>query len=136
MRILILSFLKSDNNKHNEILKKLAAAAESKGHEVRVQNGIKEQDQIHLTIYDYIAVVVPASPLFGAKVNPKLPEVLSHCGNPEGKKGCALVVKSGFMSQKMVRVTMRAMEREGMKLDYFEVIENVDHAAYVGKKIG
>ncbi|MCQ2612326.1 MAG: hypothetical protein MJ183_01825 [Treponemataceae bacterium] len=136
MRILILSFLKSENTKHNEILKKLSTAAESKGHEVRVQNGITEQDQIHLAIYDYIAVVVPASPLFGAKVHPKLPEVLSQCGNPEGKKGCALVVKSGFMSQKMVRVTMRAMEREGMKLDYFEVIENVDHAAYVGKKIG
>ena len=31
---------------------------------------------------------------------------------------------------------VRKMEKEGMMIDYFEVINNVDHANYVGKKIG
>jgi hypothetical protein len=31
---------------------------------------------------------------------------------------------------------MSGMERQGISLDYFDVVENPDHAAYVGKKIG
>ncbi|MEE0999330.1 MAG: hypothetical protein UIH41_06695, partial [Treponemataceae bacterium] len=64
------------------------------------------------------------------------PEVLATCGNVSGKKGCALIVKSGLFSQKFCNSVMKKMEKEGMKIDYFDVINNVDHAAHVGKKIG
>lgn len=136
MRILILSYLKSDNRKQTDILKKLEQTAVACGHQVDVKSGEKDTEELHLIIYDYIAVIVPASPLFGAKVPAKLPEVLSHCGNVSGKKGAALVVKSGFSSAKMCHVVMKAMEKEGMFVDYFEVVESVDHATAVGRKIG
>lgn len=136
MRILILSYLKSDNRKQTDILKKLEQTAVACGHQVDVKSGEKDTEELHLIIYDYIAVIVPASPLFGAKVPVKLPEVLSHCGNVSGKKGAALVVKSGFSSAKMCHVVMKAMEKEGMFVDYFEVVESADHATAVGRKIG
>lgn len=136
MRILLLSYLKSDNRKHSEILKKLEQTVSSCGHQIDVKSGEKDTENLHLIIYDYIAVIVPASPLFGAKVPAKLPEVLSHCGNVSGKKGAALVVKSGFSSAKMSHVVMKAMEKEGMFVDYFEVVESADHATAVGRKIG
>lgn len=136
MRTLILSFLKKDNDKHQKILKKLEAAAVTNGHLVDVKDAKLDKDNLHLTIYEYIAVVVPATPFSGKKVPALLPEVLATCGNVSGKKGCALVVKSGLFSQKFCTTVMRKMEKEGMMIDYFEVINNVDHAAYVGKKIG
>ena len=46
------------------------------------------------------------------------------------------MVKSGLFSGKMCRLTMHAMEKEGMVVDYFDIIESADHAAFVGKKIG
>lgn len=136
MRILIASYLKSDNRKHQEILKKLEQSATACGHIVDVKPGDRDFDQLHLSIYDYITIVVPASSLIGAKLNPKIPEALAQGGNPSGKKGAALVVKSGLSSEKMSRVVMKAMEKEGIMVDYFEVITNADHATYVGKRLG
>lgn len=136
MRILLLSYLKTDNRKQSEILKKLEQTVTTSGHQVDVRDGTKDLENIHLIIYDYIAVIVPASSFFGAKVPDKLPEVLSQCGNVSGKKGCALVTKSGFSSAKMCHAVMRSMEKEGMFVDYFDVIENSDHASAVGRKIG
>jgi len=39
-------------------------------------------------------------------------------------------------SNKMVHVVMKELESHGMVLDYFDVIENIDHSVAVGKKIG
>ena len=136
MRTLILSFLKKDNDKHQKILKKLEEAAIANGHLVEVKDAKLDKDSLHLTFYEYIAVVVPATPFSGKKVPALLPEVLATSGTVSGKKGCALVVKRGLFSQKFCTTVMRKMEKEGMLIDYFEVINNVDHAAYVGKKIG
>lgn len=136
MRTLILSFLKKDSTRHQQILKKLEAAAVTKGHIVDVKDARLDRETLRLTMYEYIAIVVPANPFSGKKVPTSLPEILSTCGNVSGKKGCALVVKTGFFSQKFCRVVMYKMEKEGMMVDYSEVINNVDHAAYVGKNIG
>jgi len=136
MRTLILSFLKKDSDKHQKILKKLEASAVANGHIVDVKDAKLEKETLRLTMYEYIAIVVPANPFSGKKVPALLPEVLSTCGTVSGKKGCALIVKSGLFSQKFCNTVMRKMEKEGMMIDYFEVINNVDHAAYVGKKIG
>ncbi len=136
MRVLILSFLNNENENHKRILSALEKASVERGNQVDVKNGNLESDTIRTTGYEYIAVVVQASPLFGAKVPEKLPFIMSQCGSVSGKKGCALVVKRGFQSEKMCRAVMYNMEKEGMKLDYFDVILNADHAPSVGRKIG
>lgn len=136
MRTLILSLLKKDNDKHQRILKNLEAAAVANGHIVEVKDAKLDRETLHLTMYEYIAIVVPANPFSGKKVPPALPEILSTCGTVSGKKGCALIVKSGLFSQRFCNSVMKKMEKEGMLVDYFEVIRNPDHGTYVGKKIG
>ncbi|MGI5174107.1 hypothetical protein H0R92_10995 [Treponema sp. OMZ 840] len=135
MKILLLHFLSMQNQKHAAVLKKLQQTVNAAGHEA-VLCSEKDSVNLHMGMYEYIAVIVPASPLFGAKLPEKLPEILSTHGSVSGKKGCVLVVKSGFSSGKMCRITMRALEKEGMVVDYFDIIESADHAAYTGKKIG
>lgn len=135
MRVLILHFLSVRNEKHAGVLKKLEQAAAAAGHQVTVC-GERDTVNLHTAMYEYIAVVTAPSGFIGAKLPEKLPEILSTHGSVSGKKGCALVVKSGLFSGKMCRLTMHAMEKEGMVVDYFDIIESADHAAYVGKKIG
>jgi hypothetical protein len=135
MRVLILHFLSVRNEKHAGILKKLEQAAAAAGHQVTVC-GEKDTVNLHTAMYEYIAVVTAPSGFIGAKLPEKLPEILSTHGSVSGKKGCALVVKPGLFSGKMCRLTMHAMEKEGMVVDYFDIIESADHAAFVGKKIG
>ena len=91
MRVLILSYLNKDNNKHKEILKKLEQACVAKGNQVEVKPGDRDLDQVRFPMYEYIAIVVPAAPVFGAKVPEKLPLAMATCGTVSGKKGCALV---------------------------------------------
>lgn len=136
MRTLILSFCKNDNSKCTQIIKKLESCAVAKGHQVDVKNAKLDKETLRLTMYEYIAVVVPAHPFSGKKVPELLTEVLSTCGTVTGKKSCALVIKSGLFSEKFCRAVMRKMEKEGMFIDYFEIIKSPDHAAYVGKQIG
>ena len=131
MNILLLHFLSAQNQKHADILKKLEQTVTAAGHSVTVCSE-KDSINLHMGLFEYITVIVPASPLFGAK----LPEILSTHGSVSGKKGCVLVIKSGLSSGKMCRITMHALEKEGIVVDYFDIIESADHAAHTGKKIG
>ncbi|MFI3258356.1 MAG: hypothetical protein R3Y36_08680 [Spirochaetales bacterium] len=135
MRVLVLHFLEKNNKKHAEILKNLEQSARAKGHDVTLCNE-KDAINLHMAMFEYIAVVTVAPSVISAKLPEKLSEILSAHGSLSGKKGCALVVKYGLFSNKMCRITMKAMEKEGMVIDYFEIIENPAHAAYVGKKLG
>lgn len=136
MRTLILSFLKKDSDKHQKILKNLEASAVAKGHIVDVKDAKLDKETIRLSFYEYIAIVMPANPFSGKKIPALLPEILATAGSVTGKKGCALIVRSGLFSQKFCNTVMKKMEKEGMLVDYFEIIRNPDHATYVGKKIG
>jgi len=135
MRVLILHFLNKKNSKHANILKNLEAAATNNGHQVTLIDA-KDSDNLHFAMYEYIAVVTVSEKAFGAKLPPHMLEILSKHGSLSGIKGCSLVVKKGLSSEKMSRLAMHAMEREGMVIDYFQIIESADHAKAIGKKIG
>jgi len=136
MRIAILHFLDDDKSSHKTILQNLQRTANAKGHEVSIFSAKKDAYNLRLSIYDYICLIIPSSPVFGSKIPSRVSELLSSCGAISGKKAAALVLKSGFSSNKTARNLMRAMEREGLKLDYFDIVKNADHANYVGKKLG
>ncbi len=136
MRIVLLHFLDIENKKYSDILKKLADTASKNGHQIDVVNGMTETDSFRITPYDYAAVVCAGTGFFSGKIPSQVAEVLAVCGTASGKKGCALIVKGGLAPQKTCRNLMHVMEKEGMLLDYFDIIESPDHAAYVGKKIG
>lgn len=136
VNILILHFLSVENSRNKAILKQLEQSAVSNGHCVTVLSGFTDGDNFSDVQYSYITLVVPCGGVFSSKLSPKIGEVLAHCRTLTGKKGAALVVKSGFFADKTCKNLMHAMEKEGMIVDYFEVIQNIDHAAVAGKKIG
>lgn len=137
MRTLILHFLDEKNSKNKEILANLKKGAESNGNEVEVFNArCDSSENLHLVKYEYVSVVVPCTQFIGAKLPPKLKEIFASCGSVSGKKGCAVVLKYGLSSNKMVRVLMKELESNGLVLDYFDVVLNVEHSVSVGKKIG
>lgn len=136
MRIVILHFLDSENKKHSEILKKLSDSASKNGHQVDVVNGLKDVSNFRITPYEYVAVVASGKSPFSKQISSKVSEVLASCGTASGKKGSALMLKNLLFSQKLCHALMKAMEKEGMMVDYFEVVESADHATYVGKKLG
>ena len=137
MRVALVHFLSPVKNaKHKGILQKLENAVIKKGYQIDIFNAKTDSSTMRLTGYDYISIIVPSSALFGSKLPENFDEVLDNSGNLTSKKGCALVVKSGFSSWKTCSNLMAAMEKQGVFLDYFDVVENPDHATYVGKKIG
>lgn len=136
MRIILVHFLSKNNDKSMQILKNIEKSASAQGHSVEVCNALTDAENLRLTGYEYITVIAPVISTFGGKVNKKISEVLSTSGTVSGKKGCALVVKSGFSSNKTCKNLMKIMEAEGIVIDYFDVLLSADHATYAGKKLG
>ncbi len=135
MRVALIQFCKNPSDKQRSLIKILEQGAAAKGNQVDLLNGYEVLEGTRLTMYDYIAIVLPAAGFFGA-IPDKIGEYLSTSGMVSGKKGCALVLKGGFGSQKTITRLMKAMEREGIKLDYFEIIRSADHAVAVAANIG
>mgnify|MGYP007112210933 CR=1 FL=1 len=136
MKVALIPFCAPRNAQASSVLKILESSSSARGNTVDVFNGFQDILNPRLTMYDYIAVLVQAKGLVVGQIPPRVAEFLSTSGTVSGKKGCALVLKSGFASGKTCRTLMRAMEKEGVMLDYFDVIKDADHARSVGGKIG
>lgn len=136
MRVALISFCDNQNKKAQVILQKLSVSASSNGNQIDLINGLQDLTNTRLTMYDYIAVVIKPNGMFGGKISPRVSEFLASSGTISGKKGCALVIKSGFSSTKTCKNLMRVLESQGVKLDYFEVLRDEAHAAYAGTFLG
>ena len=136
MHVALISFCPARDGRSKEILKRLEAASSSRGNRVDLIDGNSDIGSVRLTMFDYIAVVINSPGVFSARVPLRVREFLAASGTIGGKKGCALVIKSGFLSGKACANLMETLEAEGVKLDYFDVIRSADHAAYAGTKIG
>lgn len=136
MRVALISFLPPRDTTLTAIVRKLQSAAAERGNQVDLLNGLEDLTNTRLTMYEYVAVVARPVGFIGGKILPRVAEYLGTSGIISGKKGCALIVKAGLSSEKACRTLMRAMEAEGVKLDYFDVIRDADHAVWVGHKIG
>lgn len=133
MRVAIVSFARG--GKSPEILAALERGARSAGAETVVLDGFAAEAP-RLGLYDYVAVVLrPASP-FGGRVPTRVREALSQAGTLVGKKGAAVVVKSPFGSARLLRELMAEMERQGMKIDYFEAVAGAETAEAAGASLG
>jgi hypothetical protein len=53
-----------------------------------------------------------------------------------GKKGAAFLKKAGPFTGKAMANVMRAMEKEGMVVNWSDIIFSAPHAEALGKKIG
>jgi len=93
-------------------------------------------DGMRLAGYEYIVVVTEPASFFSAKIPAVLPKVLSSGSGVGGKKGAAFVKKSGLRSGRTLINAMNAMEKEGMVVNWGDVVFNAPHAEAMGKRIG
>ena len=119
-----------------EYVKSLARGMESMGHRVDVLDAWTE-DGYRLPGYEYIAVCAEACSTWGGKMPEVLQKVLGAGSGLVGKKSAAFLKKtSPFFINKALTNLMRAMEKEGMLVNWSEILFNAPHAEALGKRIG
>jgi len=119
-----------------DYVKTLAKGMETMGYKVDILDAWTE-DGFRLPGYDYIAICAEPVSAWGGK----MPDVLSKflaCGTGLlGKKSAAFVKKtSPFFVNKALANLMKAMEKEGMTINWSDIILSVPHAEALGKQIG
>jgi hypothetical protein len=112
----------------------LAKGMGSMGHRVDVLDAWTE-DGYRLPGYEYIAVCAEAVSSFSGKMPDALVKILS-AGHVDGKKSAAFLKKAGLFTSKALSNLMRAMEKEGMYINWSEIILSASQAEALGKRIG
>jgi hypothetical protein len=112
----------------------LAKGMEAMGHRADVLDAWTE-DGGRLPGYEYIVVIAESVSLFGGKMPEALHKILAS-GNLTGKKSAAFLKKTGPFTTKALRNLMRGMEKEGMYINWSDIILSAPHAEELGKRIG
>jgi len=134
MRVAVVS-APSTRRPPPDYVKALAKGIGLMGHMVDVIDAWTD-DGIRLPGYDYVAVVTETMSLFSAQVPEAVKKVLSVGSGLGGKKSAAFVRKGGLRFNKTLSNLMRVMEKEGMVVNWSDVLLNAPHAEAMGKRIG
>jgi hypothetical protein len=135
MRIAVVG-ISARRNGIQDYVKALASGMESMGHRVDILDAWTE-DGYKLPSYEYIAVCAEAASSWGGKMPEALPKILSSGSGIAGKKSAAFLKKTGpFFVNKALSNLMKAMEKEGMMVNWSEILLSSDHANAMGKRIG
>ncbi|GHU17993.1 hypothetical protein FACS1894163_09540 [Spirochaetia bacterium] len=113
----------------------LAKGMESMGHRVDIVDAWTE-DGMRLPGYEYIVVVAESIGYFSGKIPEPVAKVLSGGSALEGKKSAAFVKKGNLFVSRTLFNLMKAMEKEGMSINWSDIILNAPHAEALGKRIG
>ena len=113
----------------------LARGMESMGHRVDLIDAWTE-DGFRLPGYEYIAVAAEPLSFFSGKIPEAVGKILSAGSGLVGKKSAAFVKKGGLFSGRALANLMRAMEKEGMRINWSDMLLNPPHAEALGKRIG
>ncbi|MDR2543086.1 MAG: hypothetical protein LBC80_06515 [Treponema sp.] len=134
MRIAIVS-APATRSKVPDYVQSLAKGMESMGHHVDIIDAWTE-DGFRLPGYEYVALVTQPISSFSRKIPVCIAKVLGAGSSLVGKKSAAFVKKTGLFYNRSLSNLMRAMEKEGMRVNWSEVIFNGPHAEALGKRIG
>ena len=118
-----------------DYVKSLAKGMESMGHRVDIIDAWTD-DGMRLPGYEYIAIALEPVSFFSGKLNEKIPKILSAGSSVAGRKSAAFVKKSGLFTNRTLDNLMKAMEKEGMVVNWSDLLLNADHAQALGKRIG
>jgi menaquinone-dependent protoporphyrinogen IX oxidase len=113
----------------------LAKGMESMGHRVDVVDAWTE-DGMRLPGYEYIVVVAQSTGYFSGKLPDVLSKVLGAGSGLGGKRSAAFVKKSGLFTGRTLFNVMKTMEKEGMRINWSDILLNPPHAEALGKHIG
>jgi len=118
-----------------DYIRALAKGMESMGHRADIVDAWTE-DGMRLPGYEYIVVVTEPVSLFSGKILANISKVLGAGSSLVGKKSAAFVKKSGLFNSRALSNLMKAMEKEGMKVNWSDILFNAPHAEAMGKRIG
>jgi hypothetical protein len=113
----------------------LERGMQSMGHRVDVADAWTD-DGMRLPGYEYLVLAAESVSLFGGNMPEAVAKILSGAGSLVGKKGAAFLRKTGPFTGKALTKLMRAMEKEGMVVNWSDVILSAPHAEALGKRIG
>jgi hypothetical protein len=105
------------------------------GHHVDIVD-VWTEDGFRLPGYEYIAVIAEPLSVFSGKIAPVISKALAAGSSLVGKKSAAFVKKTGLFSNRALSNLMIAMEKEGMVINWSDLLLNSPHAEVLGKQIG
>ena len=134
MRIAVVS-APSTRRSPPDYVSALAKGMGSMGHAVDVIDAWTE-DGMRLPGYDYVAIVTESLSLFSAQMPDVVAKFLAVGSGLGGKKSASFVKRGGLRFNKTLSILMRAMEKEGMVVNWSDILLNAAHAEAMGKRIG
>ena len=134
MRIAVIS-APSRRGPPPDYVQALAKGMESMGHRADIIDAWTG-DGRSLPGFEYIAVVAESVSYFSANIPEAVSKFLAAGSGVGGKKSAAFVKKSGLRTGKTLANLMKAMEKEGMKVNWSDILLNAPHAEAMGKRIG
>jgi hypothetical protein len=134
MRIAVVS-APSRKQAPPDYVKALAKGMELMGHTVELIDAWTDTG-MRLPGCEYIAIITTPASFFSAKIPEVVPKILSAGSGVGGKKSAAFVKKEGIRSGRTMTNLMKAMEKEGMVVNWSEILFNAPHAQEMGKRIG
>jgi len=118
-----------------DYIKALAKGMEAMGHRADVIDAWTE-DGMKLPAYEYIVVAAEPVSFFSGKISLNVSRILAAGSSLSGKKCAAFVKKTGLFSNRALSNLMKAMEKEGMLINWSDVLLSAAHAEALGKRIG
>jgi hypothetical protein len=113
----------------------LARGMESMGHRVDVVNAWTD-DGMRLPGYEYLAVAAESVALFSGNMSESLAKILSGAGSLVGNMAAAFLKKTSPFTGKALAKLMKALEKEGMVINWSDIVLSAAHAEALGKRIG
>ena len=134
MRIAVIS-APASRRAPPDYVQALAKGMSSMGHNVDVIDAWTE-DGFRLPGYEYVAVVAEPLSFFSGKIPQVVTKILSVGSSLTGKKSAAFIIKTGLFSSRALANLMRTMEKEGMYINWSDILLSGPHAEAVSKQIG
>ena len=134
MRIAVIS-APSVKKEPPDYVQALVKGMQSMGHRVDIVD-VWTEDGYKLPGYEYIAVAAEPISFLSGKIRSNISKVLAAGSSLAGKKSAAFIKKTGIFSGRALANLMRAMEKEGMIVNWSDILLNGPHAEALGKRIG
>ncbi|MDR0389579.1 MAG: hypothetical protein LBH73_05870 [Spirochaetaceae bacterium] len=113
----------------------LARGMEAMGHRVELMDGYGGELR-GLPGYDYLALLTEPRSFLSGKIPPAISAALASSGSLGRKKGAAFIKKKGPFSMRALSRLMALMEKEGIIINWSDLILNPAQAEALGKRIG
>jgi len=134
MRIAVVS-VPAVKKEPREYVHSLVKGMQSMGHRVDIVDAWTEEG-FKLPGYEYIAVAAEPASFFSGKIPGIVSKILAAGSTLAGKKSAAFIKKTGLFSNRALSNLMKVMEKEGMMINWSDLLLNSVHAEAMGKRIG